>query len=354
MGTGEVGDCFALTTRAAADAGRIGFAHIEGLFMKICIVGAGAIGGYLAVKLGQAGAEMTLIARGPHLEAIRANGLTLEGRDGSRATIRPALATPDMAEAGPQDAVVVAVKAQSLPAMAAPMRALYGPETMVIYAQNGLPWWYFMRHGGEHDGRRIEAVDPGGVIAEHTEVERVIGCVVYPAATISAPGVIRHIEGDRFSLGELDGSKSERLSRFAALLSASGVKAPVKPNIRTEIWIKLWGNLSMNPISALTRATLDVICGDPLTRALAAAMMAEAQQIGERLGIDFGLSIQKRISWAEAIGAHKTSMLQDIEAGRPTEIDAILGAVIELGRMVSLPTPHLSAMYACVRQLERH
>jgi 2-dehydropantoate 2-reductase len=320
--------------------------------MKICIVGAGAIGGYLAVRLAQAGAEVALIARGPHLAAMREKGLTLQERDGTKTTIQPALATADMAEVGPQDAVIVTLKAQGLSAVAAPMRALYGPETMVVYAQNGLPWWYFLRHGGEFDGRRIEAVDPGGVIADHTEVERVIGCVVYPAAEIIEPGLVRHIEGDRFSLGELDGVKSERLGRLSALLQKGGVKAPVKPNIRTEIWIKLWGNLSMNPISALTRATLDVICRNPHTRALAAAMMAEAAQIANRLDIDFGMSIEKRISWAEAVGVHKTSMLQDIEAGRPTEIDAILGAIIELGQLVGVPTPSLNAMYACVKLLE--
>jgi 2-dehydropantoate 2-reductase len=321
--------------------------------MKIGIVGAGAIGGYLAVRLAEAGAAVTLIARGPHLAAMRERGLTLQERDGTRTTIRPALATSDMAEAGPQEAVIVTLKAQSLPAVAAPMRAMYGPETMVVYAQNGLPWWYFLRHGGQYEGQRIEAVDPGGVIAAHTEVERVIGCVVYPAAEIVEPGLVRHLEGDRFSLGELDGSKSERLARLSALLQKSGVKAPVKPNIRTEIWIKLWGNLCMNPISALTRATLDVICRNPYTRPLAAAMMAEAEQIANRLGIEMGLSIEKRISWAEAIGAHKTSMLQDIEAGRPTEIDAILGAVIELGQLVGIATPSMNALYACVKLLEK-
>lgn len=321
--------------------------------MKICIVGAGAIGGYLAVRLARAGAELTLIARGAHLEAIRANGLILEGRDGARETIHPAMATPDMAEAGPQEIVIVGVKAQSLPALAAPMRALYGPDTMVVYAQNGIPWWYFHRHGGQYDGRRIEAVDPGGIIAAHTEIERVIGCVVYPAAEIAAPGLIRHIEGNRFTLGEIDGSKSERISRLAAFFNAAGLKAPVRPRIRNEIWIKLWGNLSFNPISALTRATLDRIIANPHTYNLTVAMMAEAQAIGEQLGIDFGISIERRIAGAEEIGAHKTSMLQDIESGRPTEIDALVGAVIELGRLVGVATPHLDAMYACVKLLEQ-
>jgi 2-dehydropantoate 2-reductase len=321
--------------------------------MKIAIVGAGAIGGYLGVKLALAGAEVTLIARGAHLEAILRDGLAVEYADGRREVARPAVATADMAAAGPQDVVIVAVKAQALPALAAPMRALYGPETAVVYAQNGIPWWYFLRHGGEHEGRRIEAVDPGGHIAAAVEIERVLGCVVYPAAAIARPGVIRHIEGNRFTLGEPDGSKSARILALSELFTAAGLKAPARPDIRSEIWIKLWGNLSVNPISALTRATMDVILADPLARALLAAMMAEAQRVAEALGIRFPLSIERRLKMAEEIGAHKTSMLQDIEAGRPTEVDALVGAVAELGRLVGLPTPSLDALYASVKLLER-
>lgn len=321
--------------------------------MRIAIVGAGAIGGYLGARLALAGAEMTLIARGAHLAAIREHGLALEYADGRREVARPALATADMAAAGPQDVVIVAVKAQSLPALAVPMRALYGPETAVVFAQNGIPWWYFMRHGGAHEGRRIAAVDPGGQIADAVEIERVIGCVVYPAAAIAAPGVIRHIEGNRFTLGEPDGSKSERVLALAQLFGSAGLKAPARPDIRSEIWIKLWGNLSFNPISALTRATLDAIIADVGTRALAAAMMAEAQQVAEALGIRFPLSIERRIKMAEDIGAHKTSMLQDIEAGKPTEVDALVGAVAELGRLVDVPTPHIDAIYAATKLLDR-
>jgi 2-dehydropantoate 2-reductase len=321
--------------------------------MRICIVGAGAIGGYLGAKLAQAGADLTLIARGAHLEAIRRDGLAVEYADGARDLVRPALATDDMTAAGPQDYVVVAVKAQGLSALAGPMRALYGPETAVVYAQNGIPWWYFLRYGGEHEGRRIEAVDPGGAIAAQTEIERVIGCVVYPAATLSGPGVIRHIEGNRFTLGEPDGTKSERAQRLSQLLGSVGLRAPVRPDIRNELWLKLWGNLSFNPISALTRATLDQIIAEPLTYALAAAMMAEAQQVAERLGVRFAVSIERRIKMAEEIGAHKTSMLQDIEAGRTTEVDALVGAVAELGRLTGVPTPHIDAVYASVKLLER-
>jgi len=321
--------------------------------MRVCIVGAGAIGGYLGAKLAQAGAELTLIARGAHLEAILRDGLTVEYNDGTRDVVRPALATADMAAAGTHDYVIVAVKAHSLPSLAAPMRALYGPETAVVYAQNGIPWWYFLRHGGEHEGRRIEAVDPGGVIAANTEIERVIGCVVYPAAEILRPGVIRHIEGNRFTLGEPSGERSERARRLSELMGAAGLRAPVRPDIRNELWLKLWGNLSFNPISALTRATLDLIITDGGTRALATAMMAEAQQVAEALGVRFPVSIERRIKMAEEIGAHKTSMLQDIEAGRSTEVDALVGAVAELGRLTGVPTPHIDAIYACVKLLER-
>lgn len=321
--------------------------------MRICIVGAGAIGGFLGAKLALAGAEVTLIARGAHLEAIQRDGLAVEYADGSREVARPALATASMEQAGPHDYVIVAVKAQSLSGLAAPMRALYGPDTAVVYAQNGIPWWYFMGQEGPYAGRRLESVDPGGVIAANTEVERVIGCVVYPAAAIARPGVIRHIEGNRFTLGEPDGSKSERGRRLSELMAAAGLRAPLRPDIRNELWLKLWGNLSFNPISALTRATLDRIIAEPLTRTLATRMMAEAQAVAERLDVRFPVSIERRIKMAEEIGAHKTSMLQDIEAGRATEIDALVGAVAELGRLVDVPTPHIDAVYANVKLLEQ-
>jgi 2-dehydropantoate 2-reductase len=321
--------------------------------MRICIVGAGAIGGYLGARLALAGEQVTLIARGAHLEAIKRQGLTLQMADGSSEVAAPALATGDMGAAGPQDAVIVAVKAHSLSALAPAMRALYGPNTIVVTAQNGIPWWYFQRHGGPYEGRRIEAVDPAGVIAAHIEIERVIGCVVYPAAELAGPGVVRHIEGDRFTLGELDGSKSERIQQLSKVLSDAGFKAPIRPRIRSEIWVKLWGNLAFNPISALTRATLIDICQYPLTRDLARAMMLEGQAIAERLGIEFAISVEQRIAGAEQVGAHKTSMLQDIEAGRPTEADALVGAVAELGRLTGIATPNIDAIYASVKLLEQ-
>lgn len=319
--------------------------------MRICIIGAGAIGGYLAARLIHAGAEVTVVARGANLAAIRRDGLRLiEGEH--EIVAHPALTTDDTAAAGPHDAVVLAVKAHQLLPIVASLAPLYGPDTVVVPAQNGIPWWYFQRHGGEYEGRIVETVDPGGALAAQIPIERVIGCVVYPATELMAPGVIRHIEGDRFTLGEPDGARSERVTALAQTLARAGLKAPVRPRIRAEIWMKLWGNLAFNPISALTRATLVEICRHPQARALTAAMMAEAQAIAARLGIEFSITIEQRIAGAEQVGAHKTSMLQDIEAGRATEIDALVGAVAELGRLTGTPTPHIDAVYAAVKLLE--
>lgn len=322
--------------------------------MRICIVGAGAIGGYLAAKLALADLDVTLIARGANLAAIRSNGIVLRAAGGDAEQIaHPRLVTDDMSAAGPHDVVIPAVKAHQLAGVAPAMRALYHGETMVVPAQNGIPWWYFHQHGGPFDQHQIKAVDPDGILAAQIEPERVIGCVVYPATELVAPGIIQHIEGERFTLGELNGARSERIQHLSQALSHAGLKAPIRQRIRTDIWIKLWGNLAFNPISALTGATLAGICRFPPTRALAAAMMAEAQAIGEQLGISFGISIEQRIAGAEQIGEHKTSMLQDIEAGRPTEIDALVGAVAELGRLTGVPTPHIDAIEAAVRLRER-
>jgi 2-dehydropantoate 2-reductase len=321
--------------------------------MKICIVGAGAIGGYLGAKLALAGEEVTLIARGAHLEAIQKNGLKLVMEDGSTHVATPALATSELSSAGAQDVVILALKAQSVPAIAPQLRALYDPQTMVVTAQNGIPWWYFRRHGGEYEGQRIQTVDPDGIVEANIDIDRVIGCVVYPAAELAEPGVVRHIEGDRFNLGELDNSKSDRVQLLAQTLKRAGFTARVRTNIRTEMWVKLWGNLAFNPISALTGATLEQICQYPLTRELARQMMSEAQAIAQSLGIDFGITLERRIEGAEKVGAHKTSMLQDIEMGRPTEVDAIVGAVAELGRLTHIPTPHIDAVYASVKLLEK-
>lgn len=320
--------------------------------MKICIFGAGSIGGYLGARLAHAGEHVTLIARGANLAAIRERGVTLIEPDGTTLNAHPARATDDPSVAGAHDVVIVAVKAHQLPAVAPMLRPLFHEETIVVPAQNGIPWWYFQRHGGPFEGRRIESVDPDGVIAANIETERIIGCVVYPATELEAPGVVRHIEGDRFTLGELDGSRSERVQRLSQILARAGLKAPVRPRIRTDIWIKLWGNLAFNPVSALTRATLIDICRHPQARALIVAMMEEGQAVAERLGVTFGITIDQRIAGAEQVGAHKTSMLQDIEAGRATEVDALVGAVAELGRLANVPTPHIDAIYAAVKLLE--
>lgn len=319
--------------------------------MRICIVGAGAIGGYLGARLAIAGEDVTLIARGAHLEAIQRNGLILQHADGTREVAHPKLATSSMEEAGEQDVVIVALKAHSLPAIAPQMRALYGPDTVVITAQNGIPWWYFHKHGGPYEGRRIESVDPGGILEANLESDRVIGCVVYPATELAGPGIVQHIKGDRFSLGELDGSRSDRIKEISRVLTKAGLKAPVRTTIRDEMWVKLWGNSAFNPISALTQATLVEICQNPLTRSLSRNIMVEAQTIAEKLGIRFGLTVDQRIQGAEEVGHHKTSMLQDLEAGRPVEIDALVGAVAELGKITNTPTPHLDSIYACVKLL---
>jgi len=317
--------------------------------MRICVFGAGAIGGYMGAKLAAAGqAEVSLVARGPHLAAMRESGLTLI-EDGETATV-PVTAAQDPAELGPQDYVVITLKAHSVPGVVDAMQPLLGPETTVVMGVNGVPWWYFHGLGGPHDGRRVEAVDPGGRIWDAIGPERVLGCVVYPAAEVPEPGVIRHLEGNRFTLGEPSGEKSERAEALSKALGAAGLKAPVRPKIRDEIWVKLWGNLSFNPISALTGATLDVLCTEPGTRAVARAMMVEAQAIAEDLGVKFPIDVDRRIDGGAAVGAHKTSMLQDLERGRPMEIDALVAAVQELGRITGRPTPTIDTVLALVRQ----
>ena len=318
--------------------------------MKVCIVGAGAIGGYVAAKLALAGAKVTVIIRGANLAAVSGNGLKLieEGREH---VVRDLVATSNLAQVGPQDMVILAMKAHQVTPIANQLQPLLGPDTTIVTMQNGIPWWYFQKQGGEFDGRRIESVDPGGVIAAHIPIERIIGCVVYPACEMVAPGVIHHIEGNRFPVGELDGAETPRVAAIAELFKKAGLKSPVLTNIRSEIWLKLWGNLTFNPISALTQATLVDICQFPPSRALAASMMTEAQTIANKLGIEFRVSLEKRIAGAESVGKHKTSMLQDVEAGRALEIDALVGSVMELGRLTQTPTPHIDAVYACTSLL---
>ncbi|HWA46870.1 MAG TPA: 2-dehydropantoate 2-reductase [Dongiaceae bacterium] len=316
--------------------------------MKICVYGAGAIGGLLGARLARAGEDVTLIARGPHLAAMRKNGLRVTGAGGDF-TVTPR-ATDDPAEAGVQDFVIVAVKAHGVSAIADKMAPLLGPKTGVVMAVNGVPWWYFHGVDGPLRDRRLASVDPDGKQWNAIGPQRAIGCVVYPAADIVAPGELHHVEGERFSLGEPDGSKSERVKALSRALIAAGFKAPVKADIRTEIWVKLWGNVAFNPISALTSATLKRICEDPGTRACAKAIMLEAQAVAAKLGITMPIDAEKRIDGAAGIGEHKTSMLQDFERGRPIELDAIVGAVAELGRIVAVPTPMIDAIYALTRQ----
>jgi 2-dehydropantoate 2-reductase len=315
------------------------------------VVGAGAIGGYLAVRLARVCKEVSVVIRGANLQAVRAHGMKLliDGRE-EVARLR---ATDRMAELGEQDVVILGMKAHQLPLVVPELGALIGPQTLVVTAQNGIPWWYFFRHGGPYEGRRIEAVDPGGVISAALPVDRTIGCVVYPACELDAPGVIRHIEGNRFSLGELDGADTERVRALAQRLRDAGFKSPVVSDIRAEIWLKLWGNLSFNPISALTHATLQDICRFAETRALAAAMMDEARAIGTKLGVPFKVSLEQRIAGAEAVGPHKTSMLQDVESGRALELDALVKSVIELGRITGTPTPAIDNVYALAALLAR-
>jgi len=320
--------------------------------MRICVVGAGAIGGLLAAKLAQAGETVSVIARGPHLQAIRAGGLRLIEANGESLVAKVA-ATDRIAEAGPQDLVILGMKAHQVAAVVRDLPALYDESTAVMTAQNGIPWWYFMKQSGPHAGQRLASVDPGGVVADSLPIERVIGSVVYPAAEIARPGTIQHIEGNRFSIAEIDGADTARIRAVSEALRKAGFKAPVVSDIRAEIWTKLWGNLSFNPISALTHATLVDICHFPLTRQLAASMMGEAQAIGEKLGIKFRVPLEKRIAGAEAVGAHKTSMLQDIETGRAIELTALVGSVIELGRITSTATPHIDAVYACASLLSQ-
>jgi 2-dehydropantoate 2-reductase len=319
--------------------------------MKIAVVGAGAIGGYLGAKLAIAGEDVTFIARNKNLAAINAQGFRLVLEDGSEQHAPTAKAVQQMAEAGPQDAVLLTVKAHQVRDLLPELRQLFGPETMVVTMINGVPWWYFHKLAGPYEGRTLQSVDPEGLLAQHIEPERVIGSVVYPAAELVAPGVVKVIEGNRFTLGEPDGSRSPRIEALSQAMIRAGFKSPVSKDIRGEIWVKLWGNLSFNPISALTHATLQDICRFPLSRELAARMMGEAQAVGQKLGVEFKISLDKRIAGAEAVGAHKTSMLQDVENGRALELEALVGSVVELGRITDTPTPTIDAIYAAASLL---
>ncbi len=321
--------------------------------MKIAIIGCGAIGGYVGARLALAGEQVTFMVRGANLEAVRARGVRLIASDGSEEVAREVTATREYGEPGAQDVVILAVKAHQLDAVATDVPRLFGAHTAVVTMQNGIPYWYFHEHGGALAGTVLHSVDPTGQVSRNIPAARVIGCVVYPAAELVAPGVVRVIEGDRFPVGELDGTSSERVTRIGQCLASARLKSPVLSDIRSEIWLKLWGNLTFNPISALTRATLIDICQCAPTRELAVAMMSEAQSVAHKLGITFRVPLERRIAGAEKVGKHKTSMLQDVEAGRPLEIEALLGSVVELARLTQTPTPHIDTVYALSHLLAR-
>jgi 2-dehydropantoate 2-reductase len=321
--------------------------------VKIAVVGAGSIGGYLGGWLAASGEEVTFIARGANLEAIRSRGMRVVGEDGTVVVTKSGRAVERMSEAGKQDVVLLTVKAHQVAAVAAELKHLMHDETAIVTMQNGIPWWYFHKHGGEFDGRPVRSADPDGTIARSIDSDRIVGSVVYPAATLVAPGVVQVVEGKRFTIGELDGSTSPRAQMISATLTKAGFKAPITDDIRGEIWLKIWGNMNFNPISALTHATLVDLLKFPLTRELSIQMMHEAEAIATKLGITFRVGIEKRIAGAEKVGAHKTSMLQDVEAGKPMEIEALIGAVVELGHLTGTPTPHIDAVYACVSLLAK-
>src|ERR1700739_3770336 len=316
--------------------------------MKICIYGAGAIGGYLGVQLARAGADVSLVARGAHLAAMRENGLKL--LIGHEEHVFHPTCTDKPAELGVQNFVIICLKAHSIPGVIDQLQPLLGPKTRIATAVNGIPYWYFYKHGGAHAGAALETIDPGGRQWRELGPERAIGCIVYPATEIEAPGIIRHVYGNHFPLGEPSGELKPDVKNLSDLFVAAGMKAPVLDRIRDEIWLKLWGNVCFNPISALTHATLDVICTDPQTRALSKTIMLEALAIAESLGVKFRVDVERRIGGPRTLGAHKTSMLQDLERGRPVEIDPLVTVVQEMGRMTGIATPALDAVLALVSQ----
>ncbi len=320
--------------------------------MRIVIVGAGAIGGYIGARLARAGADVVLFARGPHLRAMQERGLRVTGADGDF-DVRPQVAS-DLAEIGRADFVVLGVKAHSLTAIAPKLAPLLGPDTAVVSTQNGIPWWYFQGHGGELDGLRLERIDPGGAIAAAIEPRRIVGSLAYFSTDIAAPGVIHHTDGNRITFGEPDGSRSDRVKGIAEALVAAGFRCPITTRIRQEIWVKLLGNVAFNPISALTDATLEEMLRHPETSRLVRDVMSETEAVAAKLGIELPVTIEQRMAGAAKVGAHKTSMLQDREAGRPMEIEAIVGAVVELGERVGVPMPATRAVYACIKLLDEN
>ncbi|TCT00471.1 2-dehydropantoate 2-reductase [Paralcaligenes ureilyticus] len=319
--------------------------------MKICIYGAGSIGGYIGAKLAAVGVDVSFVARGPHLAAMQEHGVRLQ--EGGVEHTMKVRCTSNPADLGPQDYLFITLKAHSVPAVVDAMQPLLGPDTAVVTGVNGIPYWYFYKYGGDLSGTVLESVDPGGRQWQELGPERAIGCVLYPAAEIAAPGVIKHVYGNKFPIGEPSGQRTPRIERLHAVMTEAGFDAPIREDIRDEIWLKLWGNLCFNPISALTHATLDIIASDPGTRALARSMMVESQGIAEKMGARFRVSAERRIDGAGAVGAHKTSMLQDLEQGRAMEIDPLLTVVQEMGGLVQMPTPTIDIVLALIKQRQR-
>ncbi len=317
--------------------------------MRFLIAGAGAIGAYIGARMAQAGFDVTLFARGPHLRAMQERGVLVKTAEGDFVA-SPAI-TGSLETVGPVDVIFLGVKAQGLPQLAPQLGPVLSPDTTVVSTQNGIPWWYFQGLGGEWDGLRLERIDPGGVISAAIEARRVLGSIVYFSTEITAPGVVQHIEGNRISLGEPDGTRSDRCRRIAEALIASGLRCPISSRLRHEIWVKLLGNASFNPVSVLTRATLVQMVRDPEVCSLIRNIMQEVEAVSHKLGLELPISIDQRIAGAEKVGEHKTSMLQDLEAGRSMELEALVGSVVELGERVGLPMPCTRTVYACAKLL---
>jgi len=322
---------------------------LESASMKFLIVGAGAIGAYIGARMARAGFEVTLFARGPHLRAMQENGVQVKSADGDFQA-KPRV-VGSLEEAGLADVVFLGVKAHSLPQLAPQLKSVLGPNTTVVSTQNGIPWWYFQGFGGPWDGLRLERIDPGGVVSAAIEARRVIGSIVYFSTEIATPGVIQHIEGNRISLGEPDGARSDRCRRIAEALVASGLRCPITTHIRQEIWVKILGNASLNPVSALTRATVVQMVRDPGVSEVIRNIMLEVEAVSRKLGLELPVSIDQRMAGAEKVGEHKTSMLQDLEAGRPMELEALVGSIVELGESVGVPMPHTRTVYSCAKVL---
>jgi 2-dehydropantoate 2-reductase len=317
--------------------------------MRFLVAGAGAIGAYIGARMARAGLDVTLFARGPHLRAMQEHGVQVKSTEGDFVA-RPTIAG-SLEEVGPVDVVFLGVKAHGLPQLAPQLKPVLGPQTTVVSTQNGIPWWYFQGFGGELDGLRLERIDPGGMISSAIESRSVVGSIVYFSTEISSPGVIQHIEGNRISLGEPDGSRSDRCRQIAEALIASGLRCPVTARIRHEIWVKVLGNASLNPVSALTRATLVQMLRDPGVSSVIRNIMQEVEALSHKLGMELPVSIDQRMAGAEKVGEHKTSMLQDLEAGRPMELEALVGAVVELGERVGLSMPYTKTVYSCAKLL---